>query len=339
MYSHPTMTAARAKRLRAAVIIATFIFPTELLAQTSNFVAPGRVEGASPTLSIGTAASGTVSEVLVHEGSRVRAGQPLIKLDCKPIEAEVRARSAQLEAAQAAFDRVRNGPRADEIAVGESVVGYSQARFEEAEKALERTEAMREGVSVTVAHVLEVRRDARIAAAQLAESRAKLSLLRAGSREEDVREAEARRNAAAAELDVAHDRLDQCSIRAPVDGVVLDVLANQGQFLSLAVPEPLLQMVQDDPLRVRAEVGLRDLGHVCALQGATISTEAFPNATIRAQVASISPLVSARSIATVGSEERGNDVVRVILNLQRGTPALPIGLPVTIRFDPCPSKT
>jgi hypothetical protein len=98
-------------------------------------------------------------------------------------------------------------------------------------------------------------------------------------------------------------------------------------------------MVQDDPLRVRAEVGLRDLGHVCALQGATISTEAFPNATIRAQVASISPLVSARSIATVGSEERGNDVVRVILNLQRGTPALPIGLPVTIRFDPCPSKT
>ena len=243
--------------LCGASILSTLFFTAELLAQTPNFVAVGRVEGAGPTLSIGTAASGTVSEVLVHEGNRVRAGQPLINLDCKPVEAEVRARDAQLEAMQATFDRVRNGPRPDEIAVGESVVGYAQARSEEAQKALERTEAMREGVSVSVAHVLEVPRDARIAAAQLAEAHAKLALLQAGSREEDVREAAARRKEAATDLDAARARLDRCSIRAPVDGVILDVLAHQGQFLSLAVPEPLLQMAQDDPLRVRAEVDLR----------------------------------------------------------------------------------
>jgi hypothetical protein len=42
--------------------------------------------------------------------------------------------NAQLGTAQAAFDWVRNGPRPNEIAVGEFVVGYSQARPEEAEK-------------------------------------------------------------------------------------------------------------------------------------------------------------------------------------------------------------
>lgn len=334
MDHHPTTVKST---LLCLITTATFLIaPTGLLAQTANVVAAGRVEGAGPTLSIGSAASGAVSEILVHEGSRVRAGDILFKLDCKPIEAEVRSRQAQADAAQAAFDRARNGSRPDEIAVGEAVVGYSQARADEAAKTLGRTEAMREGVSVTLARVLEVERDARIATAQLAEAKARLSLLRAGSREEDVREAQAKHNVAAADLDATRARLDQCSIHAPVDGVVLDVRVNPGRFLSLAVPEPLLEMVQDDPLRVRAEVELRDLGRVCLAQSATVSAEALAKTTIRAQVASISPVVSNQGTAAAGADARGKDFVAVVLNLERGSPALPIGLPVTVRFDQCP---
>ena len=91
----------------------------------------------------------------------------------------------------------------------------------------------------------ETTQDARVFAAQLAEARARLVLLRAGSREEDTREAEARRDTASAQLEETRAQLDQCSIRAPVDGAVVDVVANPGQFMSLAVPAPLLHMVQD----------------------------------------------------------------------------------------------
>ena len=93
-----------------------------------------------------------------------------------------------------------------------TAVGYATARAEEAQKTYERAQALREGVSVTTARVLETQRDARVFAAQLEEARA---------------------------------QLDQCSIRAPVDGAVVDVVANPGQFMSLAVPAPLLHMVQD----------------------------------------------------------------------------------------------
>ena len=62
-----------------------------------------------------------------------------------------------------------------------------------------------------MARVLEVQRDARIAAAQLAQARARLALLRAGSREEDVREAEAKHNAAVAELEAARPWTALCS--------------------------------------------------------------------------------------------------------------------------------
>ncbi len=329
----------RTKSLHAAVLILSFAFPAQVLAQTSSFVAPGRVEGAGPSMSIGVAAAGTVSEILVHEGSHIRAGQTLLELDCGPTEADVRTQEAHLAAAQASFDRVFNGSRPDEIAVGEAVVGYSQARAEEAQKTLDRTLALHEGVTVTEARVLEVQRDARIAAAQLEEARARLSLLRAGSREEDVRQAKALRDAAAAGLDASRARLDQCSVRAPVDGTVLDVLVNQGQFLSSAVPQPLLHIVPDGPLRVRAEVELDNLGRVCASQSATVSSQAFPNASIHAQVVSISPAVNPRSTTTATQDARDKDTVAVFLNVERGGPALPIGSAVTVRFDVCPSKT
>jgi multidrug resistance efflux pump len=327
----------RTTAIGAAVLVASFAFAATAPAQNSNFIAPGRVEGR--TLTVGVAAAGIVDEVLVREGSHLTAGQPLIKLECRSTEADVRARDAQLAAAQAVFDRARNGSRPDEIAVGEAVVGYSEARAEEAQKTLERTEALKEGVTVTTAHILEVQRDARISAAQLAEARARLSLLRAGSREEDIRRAEALRDAAAADLDAARAQLAQCTVRAPVDGVVIDVLANKGQYFSLAVPQPLLHLVQDGQLRVRAEIEVHDASRVCASQTATVVAEAFPNARIRAHVASISPTVAPRSITTAAADASTKDVLPVILDVDSRSPLPPIGSAVTVSFDPCPSKT
>lgn len=324
----------------AAGILFTLLFVPRLSpAETPNFTAAGRVEAADRVMSLGAAVSGIVGGVLVHEAERVHAGQILIKLDCRPIEADLRGREAQLRAAQATFDRYRNGSRPDEITVGEAEVRYSIARADEAQKALERADAMQEGVTITTARMLEVKRDARIAAALLEEARAKLSLLRAGSREEDLRQAEAVRDAAAAQVEVGRARLDQCAIRAPADGVVLDVRATPGQFFSTAVPQPLLRVLADGALRVRTEIDFRDLTRVCPSQSASVTSDAFPNLDIHAAVASISPTVVPQLASTAAAEAHEGRIVPVLLELDHNAPPLPIGSSVTVRFDPCPSKT
>jgi multidrug resistance efflux pump len=327
---------AASKLPQVAMVLAALLTPGAIHAQPSPFTAPGRIEGQSGTMSIGSAASGTVKDVFVREWSHVRAGDLLLTLDCRPLEAELQARSAQSSAAEAAFERVRNGPRPDEIAVGEAAVGFSHARADEAQKAFERALALQEGFTITTARKLEAQRDARVTAAHLAEARAKLALLRAGSRREDVMEAEAKRNAAAAEVEAVRARLEQCSIRAPVNGTVVSVLANPGQFLSLAVPAPLLQMLPESVLRVRAEIDQRDLARVCENQPATVTTEAFPNASIRAEVESISPVLIPRTIVVAGA---GKDVEVVILKMERVDLRLPIGMPVIVRFGACPSRS
>ncbi len=344
MQRQPDRVAHAHKLLAAVLLFASLAVPSQILGQGSAFSAPGRSEGAGPPMSIGVAATGIVKAVLVREGSRVQAGQILVKLDCAAQQADVSARQAHLAAAQATYDKFRNGPRPDEIAVGEAVVNFSQARAEEAEKTLQRTLALQEGVTVTTARVLEVKRDARIAAAQLAEARAQLDLLRAGSREEDIRQAKALRDAAAADLEESRARLDQCAVRAPADGVVLDVLVNEGQFVSLAVPQPLLHIIRDGQARVRAELTLRDLPHVCIGQHVTVITEDFPQAPIDGQVSAISPMVGRPSNrngadAPAAAKAGTGDVVPVVVNLDRGAPALPIGLPVTVHFAACPSKS
>ena len=341
MRRRPIEMARGTKLLGAVLLLASFAVPSQMLGQSSEFTAPGQAEGAGPPLSVGVAATGIVGDISVHQGSRVQAGQLLLKLDCQAQEADVRTREAHLAAAQATYDKFRNGPRPDEIAVGEAVVNFSQARADEAHKTLQRTLALQEGVTVTAARVLEVQRDDRIAAAQLAEARAQLNLLRAGSREEDIRQAKALRDAAAADLDASRARLNQCSVRAPVDGVVLDVSVNRGQFLSVAVPQPLLHIVPDGQARVRAEVALHDLSHVCLQQRATIAADAFPSAAIAAQVDWISPQVSRPKMgnAAASGNAEASDILPVVLKVDQGAPALPIGLPVTVHFQACPSKS
>lgn len=339
MGSYRTFAAGAMHGARVAAAGWCLLGPGIALAQVqTSFTAQGRIEAAGGTMAIGSAASGTIKDVLVRPGERVKAGQVLVELNCQPLEAEVEARSAQSNAAQAVFDRVRNGPRTDEIKVAEAAVGYSNARAEEARKTYERTQQLHEGVTVTTARILETQRDSRIAAAQLAEARAKLDLLRAGSREEDVREAQAKRNSATADLENARARLAQCSIRAPSDGIIVDVLANPGEFLSLAVPTTLIRLVADHALSVRAEIELRDAAHVCLDQEATVTTETS-NLSVHARVMAIVPAVHTRVFAVQGTQTKSNDVQTVILNVDQAAANLPIGWPVAVHFSACPSKT
>src|SRR4029077_12587014 len=105
--------------------------------------------------------------------------------------------------------------------IGIANVNLADARSQEADKVLRRTQQLHEGFTVTRVQIDQAERDARMASALLDEVRAKLDLLKAGSREEAISEARSRRDAAKERVDEAAARLSYCSVDAPVDGVVL----------------------------------------------------------------------------------------------------------------------
>jgi multidrug resistance efflux pump len=196
------------------------------------------------TITLGVAQSGVVQSIDTKDGAHVEAGQVLVELDCAPLRKEIDVRTAALEAAEAVYERVVHSPRPEEIAIGEAGVGVAEARAEEARAALDRANAMEVGVAITRAQLLVVERDSRVADAQLVDARKKLALLNAGSRAEDIAEAKARRDGAAAFLGEGKADLDQCSVRAPAAGTV-KILVTVGQFVSTYAPATLIQLTLD----------------------------------------------------------------------------------------------
>ena len=297
----------------------------------SAITAAGRVEGGSNVLTLGTSATGTIASLLVKAGDHVQPGQHLVRVECSNVERELEARKSDLAAAEAFNLRTLHGPRPEEISVGIANVNLAEARLQEAEKALQRTQLLREGVTVTRVQIDQALRDARMDEALLDEVRAKLALLKAGSREEDITEARSRRDAAKAREEEAQVRLGYCSVDAPTSGIVLGTNVSPGQLVSTMVPVTLLTIVDDSTRRVRAFVDEGEISKVCLQQSARIAAEGVPGKQMDGTVENISAAVVANPMANPASRQFGQVMISVSGDQQQ----TPIGLRVSVQFSPC----
>jgi multidrug resistance efflux pump len=100
------------------------------------------------TISVGSRAGGRVKEVLVREGDRLIAGQPLLQLEPGDLEAQRLAAQGALDQAQANLEKLEKGARPEEIE-------QAKARAISAEAALEqsKTGARREQIAAMAARL------------------------------------------------------------------------------------------------------------------------------------------------------------------------------------------
>jgi HlyD family secretion protein len=293
--------------------------------------AKGRIDGGD-ILSLGTSATGIVSELLVKAGQHVQAGQPLLRIDCRDLEGEVAARQSDLAASEAVFARVTHGSRPEEIAIGEANVNLAEARLHEAQKAFDRAQALHEGVTVTRVQIDQAERDARMASAMLEEVRAKLVLLKVGSREEDIAEASARRDAAKGRLDEAVARVSYCTVVAPINGAIQSIRVSRGQLVSTMAPMTLITMADNSTRRVRAFVSERDISQVCPGEQAQITVD---GATV--QSAGLIENI-AQDVIENPFEPGSARFHEVTLSLSGGDRQIPIGSTVSVSLAGCPGR-
>ena len=95
-------------------------------------------------------------------------------------------------------------------------------------------------------------------------------------------------------LDVAKQRLDDATVRAPISGTVLSQTVTAGQVISSATSSvsggtSLLTMADLGRVRLRALVSETDIGHVRPGQEASVTVDAYPNRTFAGTVEKIEP--------------------------------------------------
>lgn len=227
--------------------------------------ASGLIEGDGNDTVVGVPESGLVAEVLVAVGQRVAAGQTLLRLDGRQIEAERAVAVAQhavalADRAEAAagLARLRALPRREDAGPAQARVGVALAQLTQAQSRTRRLAALGERGVAGELEDAGLAESAARAALAAAEAELAHAVLPAWTPELDV--AQARLLAAEARVQAAQARIDEIAIRlarlvisAPRAGTVVASAAMAGQ---VAAPDDrdLVVLADLDRLLVRVEV-------------------------------------------------------------------------------------
>jgi HlyD family secretion protein len=230
---------------------------------TQSVAAVGLVEPESENIDISCAVSGLVTAVYVKAGDRVQAGQKLFSLDDRDLEADREVKRTALEAARAQLKKLEEQPRAEEVPPAEARVREAQANLEDAEVQVRLIESVTDRRAVREEDVLRRRLAYQAAQARLAESQKQLALLKAGAWAPDIAVAKAAVAQAEAQLHADETNIDRLTMRAPMDGIILQNKVRLGQYAQCGpLSEPLMILGGGQQNNIRADVDENDAWRV-----------------------------------------------------------------------------
>jgi HlyD family secretion protein len=219
---------------------------------------------------ISSKASGRLEWLGVAEGSRVKTGEVIARLDARDVQ-------AQLEAAAA------------NVAVARASVAQAEAEERDASSSLKRTQDLVRQKFVSEAALDQAKARADRAIAGIASAKAGLQMADANARNAQV-------------------SVEYTAIRAPFDGIILSKSANVGDlvtpFSSAADSKgAVVSMADMSTLEVEADVSESSLSKIRVGQPCEITLDALPDARFRGTVSRIVPTVD-RAKATVMTKVR-----------------------------------
>lgn len=286
----------------------------------------GLIEAATENIAVGTTVPGVVTEVFVRVGETVKAGDPLFKVDDRELKARLAVHEATLLSAKAELDKLRNMPRPEEIPVAEAKVKEAAASLENAKVVLAKWQRVENPNAVSPVEMRQAKLQVQIEESRVKQAEADLALLRAGAWGPDKEIAAARVAAAESQVRAAKIELDRVTVRASVDGTLLQVKVRPGEFAqSGPLAEPLMLLGRTDVLHIRVDVDENEASRVRA--GAEAVAYVRGNSLIRTPLkfVRIEPYIVPKRSLTGDTTERVD--TRVLQVLYAFDPA---GLPVYV---------
>lgn len=279
---------------------------------------------------LGFRVSGKILEVLKEEGDAVQAGETLARLDDEPFRNALAQSEAQVRSLTARLEELRNGNRAEEIEQARKSLAAAESTEQNAALLLQRQKQL-VGVSATPRQEFDNAESAwRKAVAQREAAQAQLNLLNAGTRAEQIHQAEA--NLAAAEANLAQTRtqLEDARLTAPESGVILTRSVEPGSIVSAG--STALTVSLGSPAWIRAYVTEPQLGLVHPGRDVLIMTDSRTEP-YHGQVGDVSPRAEFTPKSVETEELRTALVYRFRVIIRDADQGLRQGMPVTIRLQ------
>ncbi|HEX3646070.1 MAG TPA: HlyD family efflux transporter periplasmic adaptor subunit [Vicinamibacterales bacterium] len=289
---------------------------------------PGRVEALSEEVRVSAQVGGRLQAVLVEENDHVTAGQVLATIDNADYRARVASAEATLQLREAEARKVHNGARAQERRDADAAVREAEAVVDNATADAGRRRDLFRDAVISRAELDNAEQAFKVARAKLDSVRERLSLLDAGSREEDHASADAEIALALAALEEARAMLQKTFIRAPIDGVVLRRHRRAGETVSTQFESPVVTIADRSRTRVRVDVDEVDVARLREGQAAYVTADAFGARRFSGRVVRVGQVLGRKNVRTDEPTERvDTKVLETLIELADGHD-LPLGLRV-----------
>lgn len=279
---------------------------------------------------LGFRISGRIQEILKEEGDEVEAGEVMARLDAQPFQNLVDQAEAQVGAMAARLAELQNGARAEDIEQARKNLAAAEAAHENARLVFERQQQLVASGAVARQDFDTARASFQTARARRDGAKAALDLLLAGTRAEQITQAEANLEAARAALSQAHTQLADTVLTAPEGGVVLTRVVEAGSIVQAGSTALTVSLLS--PVRVRAYAPEPQLGLVHPGRKVLVFTDSRPEP-YHGQIGDVSPRAEFTPKSVETEELRTALVYRFRVVVQDADQGLRQGMPVTVRLE------
>ncbi|MEM9977986.1 MAG: efflux RND transporter periplasmic adaptor subunit [Cyanobacteria bacterium P01_D01_bin.2] len=239
---------------------------------------------------LGFERGGELVQVLVQEGDRVRAGDPVARLDVRNLATQRLQVEAQTAQAQAQLRELENGARPEDIAEAEAEVRDLEQQLILQEVQRERREYLYEQGAIALEQLDEFTYGANSLQAQLDRTRSRLQELLNGTRVEQLDAQRAAVQQLQAQLQDIDVNLAKSTITAPFDSIVARRRVDEGTVINAG--QTVVELVE--AVTPEARIGV-PAAVVNQLQVGSVQTIRVNNQSYTAEVDAILPTVDANT--------------------------------------------
>jgi HlyD family secretion protein len=285
--------------------------------------ASGTIEAVD--IRVASKVAGQILSMPAKEGASLRAGDPVALIDHSSLDLQLGQAEAGIEVARAQLDLLLSGARAEDLAQAEAAVDSAREAARIARTDASRTAELLAGGSATQKQKDDD--DARAAQADAQERFAAQALkkLEAAARPEELRAAKARLEQAQWAARLVGKQIEDCSVAAPIAGVVTRRLAEPGELA--AAGSGLVVMTDLGSLALTIYVPETDLASMSIGEAASIRVDSAPGKVFAGTVSRIASRAEFTPKNVQTKDERVKQVFAVTIDLGAGEGVLRPGMP------------
>ncbi len=283
----------------------------------------GVIEPRERETKVASEVAGRIAQILVREGDFVTAGSALVELASDTERAVLAAAEADLESLKAELARTLKGMRKEEVEAVVADTASLKSRAELSKTSLARMQALSKTGSATPDELDRALRQAETDEQSYEAAEARKRAAVAGSRAEDILVARAKHKAAEARVSEARARLARLSLRAPIDGEILQLKYRVGEYYAPS-SEALVVMGDTRTLRVRVDVDERDVNKVKLGAKAFVTASALPGQKVAGHVVELGRRMGRKNVRTDDPVERiDTKILEVLVELRERSGLVP----------------